>query len=72
VGTTSCIIRYHLKDKPVVSDWAAFYAHVQNTGDFDLMHRRVADAAVAERWENKQEVPGVGRFPVETITVSQK
>ena len=56
------------KDEPTVEDWGKTYAHIQKTGDFDLLHKRLNGAAVKERWEAKQKVPGVGSIPVDTLS----
>lgn len=56
------------KIKPSVVDWVKFYAHVKKTGQFDLMQRRLSDAAVAERWDNKKAIPGVD--PITVISIS--
>lgn len=56
------------KSVPTVEDWDAFYAHVKKTGNFELMQRRLNDTAVKERWDNKKQVPGVGRFNAVTVS----
>jgi hypothetical protein len=55
-------------NEPTVSDWAALYKHVQKTGAFELLFRRVNPAAVKERWELNEKVPGVESLPVETLS----
>lgn len=60
-----------MKRKPAVEDWEAFYAHVKKTGHFDLLFRRVNDAAVAERWNDNKVVPGVGVFNAVTLSVNK-
>jgi hypothetical protein len=47
---------------PVVQDWDKFYAHVQKTGEFELLYKRVNNVSVKERWEDNKQVPGVGLF----------
>ena len=62
------LFQYEEKDAPVVTDWTAFYEHVKSTGEFELLYRRMNEASVKERWENKVEVPGVGKIPVPTLS----
>lgn len=52
------------EQKPAVQDWDALYQHILETKDFSLLHKRVMDSAVRERWSAEEEVPGVTRFPV--------
>lgn len=59
------------KDVPQVTDWDAFYKYIVKTKDFSLLQRRVGDAAIKERWENKKEVPGVGHFNAVTISMNK-
>ena len=47
------------KTVPVAQDWDKLYEYIQETGDFDLLHRRLTTSAVAARWEGGVEVPGV-------------
>ena len=47
------------KTVPVVQDWDALYAHIETTGHFDLLERRLGKKAVQARWDEDHEVPGV-------------
>lgn len=59
------------KQIPQVKDWDAFYKHVKKTGQFDLMQRRITDAAIKERWEAGKEVPGVEHFNAVSISINK-
>ena len=59
------------KEVPQVEDWDAFYKYVKRTGAFDLMQRRLTDAAVKERWEAGEEIPGVKHFNVVTVSINK-
>lgn len=59
------------KEIPQVEDWDAFYKYVKKTGNFDLMQRRLTDAAVKERWEAGEEIPGVKHFQVVTVSINK-
>lgn len=69
VGAQTCIVRYHRKIKPIAEDWEKIWGHIQSTGDFDLLHKRLTEAAVQSRWGENSEIPGIGRFPVDDLTV---
>jgi hypothetical protein len=42
-----------------VTNWDELYAHIQATGEFDLLQKRVTITAARERWEMGKIVPGV-------------
>lgn len=57
------------KLKPTVADWNALYKHIQATGEFELLQRRVTESAALERWSEGVAIPGVNWFPVFDIKV---
>jgi hypothetical protein len=59
-----------IKNKPSVTSWPNLYSHIQKTGEFDLLQRRLTETAVAVRWEDKIVIPGVEAFPVEDLSLS--
>jgi len=61
----------HVKRVPTVKDWAALYVYIKKTGAFELLQRRVADAAVKERWDAGKQVPGVEAFTTVTLSVAK-
>lgn len=56
---------------PTVQDWGALHEYIQKTGQFDLLQRRVSDAAVKERWQAGEKVAGVGEFTITTLSISK-
>lgn len=56
---------------PQVKDWDAFYKYVKKTGSFDLMQKRLTDAAIKERWEAGKEVPGVEHFNAVSVSINK-
>jgi hypothetical protein len=63
-----------LRKKIVASlkDDKKFFAYIKKTGDFDLLQRRLNDAAVQARWEQKKNVPGVEPFTTVTISCTKR
>ena len=55
----SATFSYSTVTVPRVTDWDAFYKHIQKTGHFDLLQRRVADANYREHLEAKEKIKGV-------------
>jgi hypothetical protein len=61
----------HVKKVPQVKDWALFYAHVKRTGHFELLQKRLGEAAIGERWDAGKSVPGVEAFTAVTLSVGK-
>ena len=61
----------HVRPTPTVKDWAAFGAYILKQKDLSLLQRRPSEAAVKERWEAGEVVPGVDRFNVVTVSVTK-
>lgn len=59
------------KQIPQVKDWDVFYKYVKKTGSFDLMQKRLTDAAIKERWEAGKEVPGVEHFNAVSVSINK-
>lgn len=56
---------------PQAADWPKIHAHIKRTGSFDLLQRRLNDAAVRERWEAGNKLPGVDAFEKLTISLNK-
>ena len=59
------------KTCPMVKDWAIFWKHVVTTKGYDLVQRRVSDAAVAARWDDGKVVPGIEKFNITTVSLNK-
>jgi hypothetical protein len=59
------------KTVPRVDNWDKFYGFVKKTGRFDLMQRRLSDAAITEIWEAGKKIPGVDSFKYATISMNK-
>jgi hypothetical protein len=59
------------KQVPQVKDYDAFYAYVKKTGSFDLLQKRLSDAAIKERWEAGKTIPGVEAFNTVSISINK-
>jgi len=70
-GANTCLVRLHSKDVPHVKDWNLLYEHIKSTESWELLQRRVTPTAIADRWNMDVEIPGVERFPIESLSISQ-
>lgn len=56
---------------PSVEDWAKFYAYIAKTKSFELLNKAPNRTAIAERWDAKKQVPGVGAFHVKKVSCTK-
>lgn len=70
VGKTHTI-RIVTKAKPVVNDWAKFYAYVQKFGAFDMLQKRLGEKAVEDRLAAGKKIPGLGTFTAVTVSLTK-
>lgn len=70
-GVTGKVARVELNEKsvPRATDWAAFWKGFDKKKDFDLLQKRLSEAAVQARWEAGKVVPGVIAEKVTTLSV---
>lgn len=54
--------------EPSPEDWGKIWKHIQKTGEFELVQRRLNNTAIKERWELGVKIPGVGSIPTETLS----
>ena len=71
IGAENGLVKMSELTEPVAQDWPTVWAHVQQTGHFDLLHKRLANLAVKARWEAGEAIPGVGQQVVYKLTVSK-
>lgn len=71
IGGKMGFIKMHESIEPIAQDWPATWAFIKANDAFELLHKRLTVTAVKERWEAGEEVPGVGRVPKFSLTVSK-
>jgi len=64
-------VRVGTKDVPSVTDWAKLQAYVRRTGEFELLGRSIAAAAVEERWTAGKKIPGVEPFKAVKVYINK-
>lgn len=53
---------------PLVEDWDQLHAYIKETGEFDLMQKRISVTAWRARFEEGVDIPGVSK--VEDVDIS--
>src|SRR3982751_845952 len=46
-------------NEPNVENWSELIQHIKETGDIDLLQKRVTPTAVKQRWEEGKTIPGM-------------
>jgi len=59
------------KDVPTVRDWSATLAYIKETGQVDLLQKRLTDSAVKARWDAGVDVPGVELTHKYVVTITK-
>ena len=70
-GGKTAIAKLVIKNEPALKSIDDLYRHIRDTGEFDLLYRRVNNTAVKARWDLGVVVPGVESYPVESLSLSQ-
>lgn len=47
------------KRVPRVTDWVGFHAYIRESGNFDMLHKRITESAIMARLDNGEFVPAV-------------
>lgn len=47
------------KKVPRCTDWTGFHAYLKETGNLDMLHKRLTETAVMARLDNGEYVPGI-------------
>lgn len=59
------------KTHPAITDWNEFYKYVAETGNFELLQKRLSAPAFRERWDTGTPIPGAGSTEVWELSISQ-
>ena len=66
----SCTMK--MSKHPAIDDWNQFYGYVAQTGQFELLHKRLSSTAFRERWEAGEVIPGTSVSEVWELTVVRR
>ncbi len=64
------VVELDVKEKGSVEDWDALWSYIRENDAFELLHKRLTDSAVKERWDAGEEVPGVEKVDVYKLILS--
>lgn len=56
---------------PVADDWSKIYAYIVKKKAFELLNRALNKAAIQERWDAKQQIPGIKPFRIKKVSCTK-
>ncbi len=71
MGGTAYQCTRKVTNEPTAEDWDEVYRYIYEEKAWDLLHKRLSSAAVKARWDDGIEIPGVGAFPVEKLSLTK-
>lgn len=74
MGITGRACRVAIKqlEKPKVDDWDEVWAYINKTDSRDILQRRLSDTAVADRWDAGEEIPGISKYNLLTLSITKR
>lgn len=69
IGGNLCTISLKPDEEPIVTNWDALYEHIQSTGHFDLLQKRLGVTAARERYDVDGQLPGTEMKRVNKLSV---
>jgi hypothetical protein len=72
IGGQTVTLTLKTKNKPVARDWSQVYDYIKQHDAFDLLQKRLTETAVSLRWEEGEVIPGIEKFPVDDLSISEK
>jgi hypothetical protein len=64
-------VKIKVKDVPQIQDIDALYTYIRRSKRSDLLQKRLNEAAITEILDSGKSVPGIGVFPVTTISLTK-
>lgn len=59
------------RPEPVMEDKELLHEYIKLSGAWDLLQGRLSGPAIRERWADGKQVPGIGVFNVDSLSVSK-
>jgi hypothetical protein len=71
MGMAGKIARVEIKEKekPTITDWHQTMKWIAETESWDCIQRKLSDRAIKDRWEEGEEIPGVGKIVVKELSL---
>ncbi len=65
-------IKFVIKMKPVAKDWDLIHQYIIDNDAWDLIQKRFGEVACRERWDDGIEIPGIGKFPADDLSIGKR
>lgn len=66
-----CTVSISKNVVPTVKDWSAFHKYILSHDALDLLEKRASKSACQARWEAEEELPGVERTTVVSLSLTK-
>jgi hypothetical protein len=70
LGAANGVVKMTTSLEPVTHNWPTVWAYIRETGEFELLHKRLASLAIRERWDAGIELPGIDKQELYKLSVS--
>ena len=71
LASPTVAVKLHKSEVPTVTNWDDVYHYIVENNAWELLQKRISVTAVRDRWDDKQQVPGVEAFPAYKITINK-
>lgn len=72
IGGSVARVQLKYKDVPSAASWPDIHAHLtSHPEDFDILHRRLSESAIRERWAAGVSIPGVESVVLPDLSVTK-
>lgn len=71
IGGKVCVLNRAVKQRAIAGDWPAIHKYILENDAFDILHRRLTDAAIKERLDDGVEIPGISLMDYSHITFAK-
>jgi hypothetical protein len=65
------VLKANPKETVLVRDWAAVLGYIKETGEVDLLQKRLTESAVKARWDVGATVPGTEKSHKWAVTITK-
>lgn len=63
---------YKEVDEPTPKDWPQIWAYIVEHNAFDLLAKKLSGKAVRERWDQAEQIPGIGTFTKLKLSLTKR
>lgn len=70
LGSTNGSVKMTKTEEPVCNDWPELWDHIKETGQWELLHKRITTTAIKEHYDAGETIPGISFIDKFKLSVS--